>query len=109
MASFAGIPPIRILASQRTYRIGKAKAPEEFCGCVACACGKASGTMTGRVRIVKWNPPTEPLEVTARHLVPEPGKLAKIVVVRLQLALTGRGCGCCEPAELIGLLKDLGV
>lgn len=65
--------------------------------------------MPRKVRIVKWSPPKESLLITTRHAVPEPEKLARIAVVKLQQALLGAGCGCHEPAELIGLLKDLGV
>jgi hypothetical protein len=65
--------------------------------------------MPSKVRIVKWAPPKESLLITTRHAVPDPEKLARIVVVKLQKALLGAGCGCQEPGELIGLLKDLGV
>ena len=65
--------------------------------------------MPSKVRIVKWEPPRESLVITTQHGVPEPEKLAGIAVVKLQRELLGIGCGCHEPAELIGMLRDLGV
>ncbi len=65
--------------------------------------------MDKKVRVVKWAPPKESMTLTIHYAVPDPARLAEIVVMKLQRELLGAGCGCHAPAELIGLLKDLGV
>jgi len=64
--------------------------------------------MPGRVRIVKWEPKAEPMQLTVHYAVPDPARLAEIAVKKLQRELLGAGCGCHRAEELIGLLRDLG-
>ena len=64
--------------------------------------------MASKVKIVKWEPPKEPMTVTVHYAVPEPARLAEIAVTKLQRELLGAGCGCHRAEELIGLLRDLG-
>jgi hypothetical protein len=65
--------------------------------------------MAQRVKITKWEPVKEAMTITTHHAVPDPAKLARIAVVKLQLALIGNGCGCHRVEELVALLRDLGV
>ena len=66
--------------------------------------------MTARKVIVKtFKPPKGPMVITTRYGIPNPERMAKITVARLQLQLLGQGCQCHTVEELVGLLKDLGV
>jgi len=63
--------------------------------------------MPKRVIVKTFKPPKEPIVITARYGIPNPERMAKITVARLQLQLLGQACQCHTVEELIGLLKDL--
>jgi len=64
--------------------------------------------MPRRVVIRKWSPPKGPMTLIMSYAVPDPAKLAEIMVVKLQAQLLGGGCQCFTTEELVGNLKTLG-
>ncbi len=65
--------------------------------------------MPRKVVIRKWSPPNEPMTLTISYAVPDPAKLATIMVKQLQAQVLGGGCHCFSSEELIGNLQTLGV